>query len=324
MNAATIVTPRRTSPKQRLSVSDLVDIQSLSDDDITLILDLADHYVVQNRRKSFTSALLKGVVLLNVFLENSTRTRLSFEVAAKRLGADVINMALDGSSLKKGESFTDTLLTLNALRPDAMVLRHSLDGSAGIAATHMECPVLNAGDGTREHPTQALLDALTLRRHFGRIDGLKIAICGDILHSRVAHSNAALLSRLGADVRLCGPAELLPMGAISGVTASDDIDAAVSGADVVMALRLQKERFEKNLSFGEDVYFVRYGLTPERMALAAPSAMIMHPGPMNRGVEIDSALADDPKRSLITTQVEMGVAVRMATLDLLTREGRTQ
>jgi aspartate carbamoyltransferase catalytic subunit len=324
MTAATIVTPRRTSPKQRLSVSDLVDIQSLSDDDIALILDLADHYVVQNRRKSFTSALLKGVVLLNVFLENSTRTRLSFEVAAKRLGADVINMVVDGSSLKKGESFTDTLLTLNALRPDAMVLRHSLDGSAGIAATHMDCPVLNAGDGTREHPTQALLDALTLRRHFGRIEGLKIAICGDILHSRVAHSNAALLSRLGADVCLCGPAELLPMGAIAGITASDNIDAAISGADVVMTLRLQKERFEKTLPFDEAVYFELYGLTPARMALAAPSAMIMHPGPMNRGVEIDSALADDPKRSLITTQVEMGVAVRMATLDLLTREGRAQ
>ena len=298
---------------------DLLGIEQLQEGEIYAILDLAEYYVVQNRRKSQTAALLKGMVMMNVFLENSTRTRLSFEMAAKRLGAEVINMAVEGSSIKKGETFTDTLKTINAMLPDIMVIRHAEEGSAHLAASLMDCPVLNAGDGRREHPTQALLDALTLRRRFGKLQGLKVVICGDILNSRVAHSNTHLLRKVGADVSFVSPPELTPTG-LSGVT--PDIETGLRDADAIMVLRIQKERLQEKLSFTQEEYFKTYGLTPERMAFAKKDAVIMHPGPMNRGVEIDAVIADDPTRSLITQQVEMGVAVRMACLDLLTRKRR--
>lgn len=310
---------RRPVSKIMFPHKNFLGIESLSAEEISSVLDLSEYYVVQNRRMSQSNTLLKGLVVLNLFLENSTRTRLSFEMAAKRLGAEVINMGVEGSSLKKGESFIDTLKTLNAMRPDAFVLRHSEEGSAHKAAEIMECPVLNAGDGTREHPTQAMLDALTLRRHFGRLEGLTIAICGDILHSRVAHSNGFLLQKMGATIRWVGPKELLPQG-LSGATSS--LEEGIDNADAVMVLRIQKERLEKSLSMTDAEYFAAYGLTEKRLAGAKKNAVVLHPGPMNRGVEIDAGLADDPTRSLITTQVEMGVAVRMACLDLLTRSKR--
>lgn len=320
MTAETVMKPADKKPisKIRIPQPDLLGIDMLDADDITAILDLAEYYVVQNRRKSQTHALLKGLVLVNLFLENSTRTRLSFDMAAKRLGADVINMSTDGSSILKGESFTDTLKTINAMRPDIVVIRDRGEGSAEEAAARLDCPVINAGDGTREHPTQALLDALTLRRHFGSLQGLNIAIVGDILHSRVAHSNLHLLKKMGASVSCIGPKELMPLG-VEGV---QDMALGLKNADAVMVLRIQKERMTEKLSFTEEEYFNTFGLTAEKLSLAKQGAVILHPGPMNRGVEIDAALADDPARSLITTQVEMGVAVRMACLDLLTRSAR--
>ena len=311
--------PQKT-PVSKLAIphKHLLSVESLSKEDIVTILDLSEYYVVQNRRKSQTNALLKGLVLVNLFLENSTRTRLSFEMAAKRLGADVINMQVEGSSIKKGESFVDTLKTLNAMRPDLFVIRAAEEGSAERASQILECPVLNAGDGTREHPTQALLDALTLRRHFGRLEGLNVSICGDILHSRVAHSNIHLFRKLGVNVKCVGPRELMPLS----VAGTQDMKAGLTGADAIMVLRIQKERMQKALSFTEVQYFKNFGLTAERLAFANEGAVVLHPGPMNRDVEIDAAIADDPHRSLITTQVEMGVAVRMACLDLLTRSAR--
>ncbi len=296
----------------------ILSIETLSVSDINAILDLAEYYVVQNRRKSQTNALLKGLVMVNMFLENSTRTRLSFEMAAKRLGADVVNLTTEGSSIKKGESFIDTLKTVNAMRPDLFVIRHAEENSAQVAAQYMDCPVLNAGDGTREHPTQALLDALTLRRHFGRLEGLTVTICGDILHSRVAHSNQQLFKKMGVNVKCLGPGELMPLSA----GGTQDVKKGLEGADAVMVLRIQKERLQKELSFTEAQYFEKFGLTAERLAFANEGAVVLHPGPMNRGVEIEAAIADDPTRSLITLQVEMGVAVRMACLDLLTRAAR--
>ena len=311
--------PQKT-PVSKLSIphKHILSVETLSREDIVTILDLSEYYVVQNRRKSQTNALLKGLVLVNLFLENSTRTRLSFEMAAKRLGADVINMTVEGSSIKKGESYLDTLKTLNAMRPDLFVVRASEENSAERASQIVECPVINAGDGTREHPTQALLDALTLRRHFGHLEGLNVAICGDILHSRVAHSNLHLFQKMGVNVKCVGPRELMPLSA----GGTQDMKAGLTGADAIMVLRIQKERMQKALSFTEVQYFRHFGLTAERLAFAKEGAVILHPGPMNRDVEIDAAIADDPTRSLITTQVEMGVAVRMACLDLLTRSAR--
>jgi len=295
---------------------DLLTIDSLSDADISALLDEGARWALFNRQPRRDSQRLAGLTLINAFFENSTRTLLSFEIAGNRLGAQVVTMQVEQSSIKKGETLEDTARTLNAMRPDALVIRHGESGAPARLAAIMDCPVINAGDGIGEHPTQALLDALTIRNHFGRIEGLKVAICGDIKHSRVARSNAALLPRLGSEVRFAGPPSLLP----DDIEGSGSIDDAVDGADVVMMLRIQRERLEEQFDDGE--YLARYGLTAERLNKAAPNAVVMHPGPINRGVEIDGALADDPKRSLITLQVEMGVAVRMAVLDRLTVERR--
>jgi len=238
---------------------------------------------------------------------------MSFAAAAHRLGAAPVFLPVEQSSIKKGETFEDTTRTLNAMRPDCIVVRHRDNGAPARMAELVDCPIINAGDGTNEHPTQALLDALALKIRLGRIEGLKVAICGDIRHSRVARSNAKLLPRLGAEVRLGGPPSLVPddVPALS-------IDEAIAGADVVMMLRVQRERLEEDLGDGPGEYLARYGLTPERLASAAPNAVVMHPGPMNRGVEIADEVADDPERSLILLQVEAGVAMRMACLEMLT------
>jgi len=294
---------------------DLLSIDSLNDGQVATLLDRADHHFAENRAGR-SGDELSGKIVFNLFYESSTRTAMSFATAAHRLGASVVALSVEHSSVKKGETLEDTARTLNAMHPDALVIRHRENGAPAAIAPIMDAPVINAGDGTNEHPTQALLDAATIRHRFGNIEGLKVAICGDIRHSRVARSNAKLLARLGAEVRLAGPPELMPEG-IPQLT----IDEAVAGADVVMMLRVQRERLEADLGDGPGEYLERHGLTAERLSRAAPGAAVMHPGPMNRGVEIDSAIADDPQRSLITLQVEMGVAVRMACLEMLVGSG---
>jgi len=293
---------------------DLISIDDLSAAQIATILGEGERWFAFNRQPRRNDRRLDGLTILNAFFENSTRTLLSFEIAAQRLGAQTVTMQVEMSSIKKGESLEDTARTLNAMRPDALVIRHGTSGAPRALAGIMDCPVINAGDGTGEHPTQALLDAATIRQRFGRVEGLKVAICGDLKHSRVARSNVKLLRRLGAEVRLAGPPSLMPEGE------AGSIDEAVEGADVVMMLRVQRERLEEDLGDAPGEYLARYGLTAERLAKAAGAAVVMHPGPINRGVEIDGALADDPARSLITLQVEMGVPVRMACLDLLAAE----
>ena len=291
---------------------DLLSIDSLSDGDIENILDGGLRWFERNRSGAKSVDTLAGRIVFNIFYETSTRTAMSFATAAHRLGASALSLSVEHSSIKKGETLEDTAATLNAMRPDLLVIRHRENGAPARVADIMDAPVINAGDGTNEHPTQALLDAATLRQRLGRVEGLTVAICGDIKHSRVARSNAKLLPRLGAQVRLAGPAELMPAD-IPRLT----IDEAVAGADVVMMLRVQRERLDEDLGDAPGEYLARYGLTEERLAKAAANAVVMHPGPMNRGIEIDSAIADDPQRSLIRTQVEMGVAVRMACLELL-------
>ena len=295
----------------------LLSIDNLLDAQIGLILDEGARWFAYNRQPRRNARRLDGLTIINAFFEDSTRTLLSFEIAANRLGAQSVAMQVERSSIKKGETLEDTALTLNAMRPDALVIRHRDVGAPASIAAIMDCPVINAGDGIGEHPTQALLDAATIRQRFGRIAGLKVAICGDLKHSRVARSNVKLLSRLGVELRLAGPPSLMPDDLPCSVAS---IDEAVDGADVVMMLRVQRERMTEDLGDAPGEYLARYGLTAERLARAAPHAAIMHPGPINRGVEIEGALADDAQRSLITLQVEMGVAVRMACLDLLTAE----
>jgi aspartate carbamoyltransferase catalytic subunit len=294
---------------------DILSIDSLSDPQIAEILDRSELYFAGNRGRR-SNERLHGKIVFNLFYENSTRTAMSFATAAHRLGASAIALSVEHSSVKKGETLEDTARTLNAMRPDALVIRHRENGAPAVVAEIMEAPVLNAGDGTNEHPTQALLDSAAIRSKFGRIEGLKIAICGDIRHSRVARSNAKLLPRLGAEVRLAGPPGLMPndLPAIS-------VDEAIEGADIVMMLRVQRERLEEELGDAPGEYLSRYGLTTDRLAKASPTAVVMHPGPMNRGVEIEDRIADDPDRSLITLQVEMGVAVRMACLELVVSGG---
>jgi aspartate carbamoyltransferase catalytic subunit len=301
----------------------LLGIEGLMPWEITFLLDEAERWVATGRSARKHDERLAGLTQINAFFENSTRTLLSFEIAGKRLGADVVNMAVAQSSMKKGETLLDTALTLNAMHPDVIVIRHDASGAVALIASKVDCPVLNAGDGRHEHPTQALLDALTIRRRKGRIAGLTVAICGDILHSRVARSNFHLLAALGAEVRAVAPPTLMPAAVERfGVTAFTDMDAGLAGADVVMMLRLQRERMAGAFVPSEREYFHFYGLTLKRLAKAADDVLVMHPGPMNRGVEIDSSVADDIARSAITEQVEMGVAVRMACLDVLTRRRR--
>lgn len=293
---------------------DLISIDSLSDGQIETILDRGERWFEYNRSNSRgQDKSLHDKLVFNLFYENSTRTAMSFATAAHRLGASPVFLPVEQSSIKKGETFDDTARTLNAMRPDVIVVRHRENGAPARMTELMDCAVINAGDGTNEHPTQALLDALAISIRFGRVEGLKIAICGDIRHSRVARSNAKLLPRLGAEVRLAGPPSLLPSDA-----PALSIDEAIEGADVVMMLRVQRERLEEELGDAPGEYLSRYGLTVDRLAKAAPGAVVMHPGPMNRNVEIADDVADDPERSLILLQVEAGVATRMACLELVT------
>ena len=296
----------------------LLGIDQLSAEDAVLLLDEAETWVEFNRGRRKQDDRLAGLTQFNVFFENSTRTLFSFEVAGKRLGATVANFHAAGSSVHKGETLIDTALTLDAMRPDVMVIRHSQTGAPADVAAAVGCAVVNAGDGTGEHPTQALLDALTMRRRKGRIEGLKVAICGDIRHSRVAGSNMRLLPKLGAEVRVVGPPSLLP-AQTGAIPAYSDFDEGIAGADVVMMLRIQRERMEESVAGTLEDFHALYGLTMARLERAAPDALVMHPGPMNRGVEIDGELADDTSRSAILDQVELGVAIRMACLDILTR-----
>ncbi len=298
----------------------LLAIEDLSPVEITALLDLGEQYVALNREVSKKRDTLRGRTLINLFFESSTRTQSSFELAGKRLGADVMNMSVGTSSVKKGETLIDTAMTLNAMHPDLLVVRHQDSGAVSLLARKVDCSVINAGDGSHEHPTQGLLDALTIRRRLGRIQGLTIAICGDILHSRVARSNINLLQKMGARVRLVAPKTLLP-NSISrlGPDIFHRMEDGLDGADVVMMLRLQQERMDGSFLPSTREFYRFYGLDADRLALAKPGAFVMHPGPMNRGVEIDSAVADDVQRSLIQEQVEMGVAIRMAVLDALSR-----
>jgi aspartate carbamoyltransferase catalytic subunit len=287
---------------------------------IVELLDLAEAYALLNRSGKTQRDVLRSKTLINLFFEDSTRTRTSFELAGKRLGADVINMSVASSSVNKGETLLDTAATLNAMQCDLLVVRHDQSGAPALLAQKVDAAVINAGDGTHEHPTQALLDALTIRRRRGGLEGLVVAICGDVAHSRVARSNIQLLSTLGARVRLVGPPTLMPAAIENlGVDVFHSMEDGLPGADIVMMLRLQKERMTRGLVPSAREYFARYGLDHARLALAKKDALVMHPGPMNRGVEIDSAVADDVERSLIREQVEMGVAVRMAVLDVLSR-----
>jgi aspartate carbamoyltransferase catalytic subunit len=296
----------------------LLGIAGLHRPEVESLLDRANTYVDQSRQTDKTSNKLHGLTQINLFFEPSTRTQSSFEIAGKRLGMDVINMAVKSSSVAKGETLIDTAMTLNAMRPDLLVVRHSASGAAELLSQKVDCAVINAGDGSHEHPTQALLDALAIRRALGAMDGLRIAICGDIAHSRVARSNVALMNLLGAEVRLCGPPTLLPSDADRwGADVFHNMDEAVSNCDVVMMLRLQSERMDSAAIPSSREYYRFYGLDRARLSHAKTGALVMHPGPMNRGVEIDSEVADDPHISLITGQVEMGVAVRMAVLDML-------
>jgi aspartate carbamoyltransferase catalytic subunit len=314
-----------TSPAPRpplFKAQHLLAITDLSHLDITAILDLAQTYAESGRGTPAMKHILAGRTQVNLFFENSTRTQSSFEIAGKRLGADVMNMAIATSSVAKGETLIDTAMTINAMHPDFLVVRHQSSGAVELLSQQVSCAVLNAGDGQHEHPTQALLDALTIRRHFGRLEGLTVAICGDVLHSRVARSNIHLLSRMGATVRVVAPSTLLPSGIANfGVDVFRNMAEGIRGADVVMMLRLQQERMGGAFVPSLREYYQFYGLTEAKLEEAQPHALVMHPGPMNRGVEIDSSVADGAQ-SVIREQVEMGVAVRMAVLDALDRNRR--
>ena len=297
----------------------LLGIEGLSPDEISELLDLSESHVEQNRQTDKKRTTLRGRTCINLFFENSTRTRTSFELAGKRLGADVINMSVSTSSIKKGETLIDTAMTLNAMHPDVLVVRHPDSGAVQLLSEKVNCAVINGGDGRHEHPTQALLDALTIRRRKGKLSGLCVAICGDIMHSRVARSNIRLLSIMGARIRVVAPPTLLPaeIGRF-GVETFHHMKEGLKDCDIVMMLRLQLERMNGSFVPSVREYFRFYGLDYAKLKVAKPDALIMHPGPMNRGVEIDGELADDIDRSVIREQVEMGVAVRMACLETLT------
>jgi aspartate carbamoyltransferase catalytic subunit len=295
----------------------LLGIQMLSPADIGLLLDRAEAAIAISRQPEKKTATLRGRTQINLFYEASTRTQSSFELAGKRLGADVMNMSVASSSVKKGETLIDTAMTLNAMRPDILIIRHQSAGAAALLAQKVGCSVVNAGDGAHEHPTQALLDALTIRRAKGPLNRLTVAICGDILHSRVARSNILLLNALGASVRVVAPSTLLPSGIGGmGVKVFHSMAEGLKGVDVVMMLRLQRERMAGAFVPSTREYFRYFGLDAAKLAVAAEGALVMHPGPMNRGVEIASEIADGPQ-SVIQEQVEMGVAVRMAVMEAL-------
>ncbi|MBP0492249.1 aspartate carbamoyltransferase catalytic subunit [Roseomonas indoligenes] len=301
----------------------LLALQGLEPPYIAELLDLAESYALLNRGGKAQRDVLRGRTLINLFFEDSTRTRTSFELAGKRLGADVINMSVSTSSVNKGETLLDTASTLNAMKTDLLVVRHAQSGAPALLSQKVDAAVINAGDGTHEHPTQALLDALTIRRRKGTLENLTVAICGDVLHSRVARSNIHLLLAMNCRVRVVGPPTLIPAEVEAlGVEVFHDMRAGIKDADVVMMLRLQKERMAGGLVPSAREFFRFYGLDAAKLKLAKPDAIVMHPGPMNRGVEIDSAVADDPARSVIGEQVEMGVAVRMAVLDILSQNNR--
>ena len=301
----------------------LLGIADLSASEIGFLLDVSESYIDVNRGANKKQTKLRGQTVINLFFENSTRTRTSFELAGKRLSADVINMSVATSSIKKGETMVDTSMTLNAMHPDVLVVRHPDSGAVKLLSEKINGAVINAGDGSHEHPTQALLDALTVRRRRGRIRGLIVAICGDVLHSRVARSNIHLLNKMGAQVRLVAPPTLLPTNVERlGVEVFHDMRTGLMGCDIVMMLRLQTERMRGTFVPSTREYFHFFGLDSDKLAVAKPDALVMHPGPMNRGVEIDSVLADDITHSAILDQVEFGVAVRMACLDVLTNNLR--
>ncbi len=311
-----------TSPASRpalFKAQHLLAITDLHHIEITALLDLAQSYADGAKGLSAGNKILEGMTQVNLFFENSTRTQASFEIAGKRLGADVMNMAIANSSVAKGETLIDTAITINAMHPDFLVVRHQSSGAVELLSQQVSCAVINAGDGQHEHPTQALLDALTIRRHVGRLQSLTVAICGDVLHSRVARSNIHLLNAMGATVRVVAPSTLLPSGIASfGVDVYRNMAEGIRGADVVMMLRLQQERMSGAFVPSLREYYQFYGLTESKLREAQPHALVMHPGPMNRGVEIDSSVADGAQ-SVIREQVEMGVAVRMAVLDALAR-----
>jgi len=298
----------------------LLGIQNLSIQEANLILDEAKNFIKLNRSASKKLDLLRGKTQINLFFEPSTRTQSSFELAGKRLGADVMTMNVGNSSLKKGETILDTAMSLNAMHPDIIVVRHQDSGAPNLLSQKVNCAVINAGDGLREHPTQALLDALTIINRKGRIEGLKIAICGDILHSRVARSNIYLLNMLGAEVNIIAPKTLMPNSINKlGVKGFTNMKEGLKSCDIVMMLRLQSERMKGSFLPSKREYYEYFGLTPDKLKLAKKDALIMHPGPMNRGVEIDTKLADDINVSLVKEQVELGVAVRMACLKLYSK-----
>ncbi len=304
--------------KVQFSHRHLLGIEGLSPAEISLFLDRSETYVEQNRRTKKIMPLLQGRTIVNLFFEDSTRTRTSFELAGKRLGADIINMSVATSSVKKGETLIDTSMTLNAMHPDVLVVRHPNSGAVKLLSEKVNCAVINGGDGSHEHPTQALLDALTIRRRRGSLSGLQVAICGDITHSRVARSNIHLLNTMGARVRLIAPRTLIPSGIERmGVEVFHNMTEGIKDCDIVMMLRLQRECMDGNFLPSIREYFHFFGLDYEKLAHAKEDALIMHPGPMNRGGELDTDVADDVGRSVIREQVEMGVAVRMAVLELL-------
>ncbi len=307
------------APVAQLSGRHLLGIEGLAVPEIQSLLSRSNYFadVITGKIKDEGIAdILRGISVVNLFFENSTRTRVSFEVAAKHLGASILNLSASGSSVKKGETLIDTAVTLNAMHPDILVVRHRHAGTPLLLSKHVDASVINAGDGRHEHPTQALLDALTIQRKCGQIAGMKIAICGDVANSRVARSNLYLLGSLGADVHFVSPSTLLPAGIDQyGVPVHTDLEAGIEGADIVMMLRLQTERMQGREIPSQHEYFNLFGLNSDKLMRAAPNALVMHPGPMNRGVEIDSVIADDAEKSLIYTQVEMGVAARMACLE---------
>ena len=313
------MTPATDRSTRILEGQHLLGVEALKVGEINALLGLADRYVELNRQIDKKQTTLRGRTQINLFFEASTRTQSSFELAGKRLGADVMNMSVSASSLAKGETVLDTAMTLNAMHPDILVVRHHASGAPDLLAQKVGCAVVNAGDGQHEHPTQALLDALTIRRRRGRIEGLTVAICGDIAHSRVARSNIILLNRMGARVRLVAPSSLLPaaVGRL-GAEVFTSMAEGLAGVDVVMMLRLQLERMQGAFVPSTREYYRFFGLDQDKLSRARPDALVMHPGPMNRGVEIDSDVADGIQ-SVIREQVEMGVAVRMAVLDALAR-----